>query len=490
MFKLDKILPKCGKYLTIFVLLWTLVSLLMNGYRVRAEADLSSMGDIPEAVNEAAGVNKNEPNVVTATGNLTSAGILNAAVTTMGVAAVVDSPEQLGEIMENSTAARKVGFGFVGKTDKALTAMIYNYPMKISPGNYMVQEWSPKAATTVSAAKTGTEMLDPIHSLWKYVCNITYVGFVVVTIIIAFMIMFRQKIGGQVAVTITNAIPRVLIGMVLVHLSYFIAGLILSFGTFLMGLSGYVLSKAGKEITGVDYPTLGLGGPWHIWRGVKDAVLSGVDTDSTNVTPANFFNWHGVGALGGVATSLLSLPAIGIPVVLVSIATAFPGTEIVELIIKLIFSVGLIYAGIRIFFNLLLAYANIFMSVVILPIVTLVGSLPGQEKIIINSYKAILSNALMFPATYLMLNLGVLVSVASVNSPITFPESIDTAIVEPGGGNLGGFVGYAIILATVSVKKLIDEFMKNQQSQGMQAVTQNIMQMSQKTPVVGKLLAQ
>ena len=69
-----------------------------------------------------------------------------------------------------------------------------------------------------------------LDKLWGQSRNIAYMFFVVAMIVIGFMIMFRNKIGGQVLVSISNSIPQLIICLVLVTFSFAIAGIMLDIG--------------------------------------------------------------------------------------------------------------------------------------------------------------------------------------------------------------------------------------------------------------------
>lgn len=69
-----------------------------------------------------------------------------------------------------------------------------------------------------------------LDKLWGQSRNIAYLFFVIAMITIGFMIMFRNKIGGQMMVTVGNSIPQLIICLVLVTFSFAIAGIMLDLG--------------------------------------------------------------------------------------------------------------------------------------------------------------------------------------------------------------------------------------------------------------------
>src|SRR3989344_4497883 len=71
----------------------------------------------------------------------------------------------------------------------------------------------------------GFGALTPVQDLWRVFRNASYVGFVIVFVIIGFMIMLRAHISPQAVATIQDSIPRLVVALILVTFSYAIAGL-------------------------------------------------------------------------------------------------------------------------------------------------------------------------------------------------------------------------------------------------------------------------
>ncbi|MGB9911493.1 MAG: hypothetical protein ACPLKP_02705 [Microgenomates group bacterium] len=74
---------------------------------------------------------------------------------------------------------------------------------------------------------SGYQGLIPILKLWKAFRNISYLFFTIVFILFGFAIMFRAKINPQTVISIQNAIPKIVIGLILVTFSYAIAGFLI-----------------------------------------------------------------------------------------------------------------------------------------------------------------------------------------------------------------------------------------------------------------------
>ena len=273
----------------------------------------------------------------------------------------------------------RIGNGVVGTLDNGLKTALYSYPGEVTMYNAIYQDWSPSRMNQAEAASSGTVILSPVRKLFEYVRGIAYVGSVLIIVVIAFMIMFRQKVGGQVAVTITNALPRVLIGFILIHFSFWIASVILSLSTFLMAIAEVAITNAIVDISGFsDVQTIGLGGPVHLWWNIFHWVLGPTAVkDSTSGIGGWVGGLFGVNPVRSFFESKASLSTI--PTVARSMWSMGVDLSIGGIIVKLVFAVGLIFAVFKIFFNLIKAYAQIFLKVIALPITTLFGMFPVKK---------------------------------------------------------------------------------------------------------------
>jgi hypothetical protein len=112
------------------------------------------------------------------------------------------------------------------------------------------------------SAGFGYGALDPVRTLWMATRNVAYVLFVLVTLVLAFMIMFRVKISPQVVVSVQSALPKIAIGLVLVTFSYAIAGFLIDLMYVFIGLisiifAGTNLLSSNNPVTLFGYLTTG-----------------------------------------------------------------------------------------------------------------------------------------------------------------------------------------------------------------------------------------
>lgn len=499
MSKVETIFAKCMTYVICAMLMLTVFASGFGILKVSAEGDTTttteSQGDTTttEGATEDAGAlfdgaaevgnaayTTEDPSKITVLNSFNrnfTAGLVTGSAILLGTAGPTNDPEVQARIYEATPYASIIGNGLVGNAGGMVTMALNNYPAGITPATYMVESWSPSRANEVYAVTSWTDSLSPIYPLWEFMTGVAYTLFILVVIAIGFMIMFRQRIGGQIAVSITNALPRVLIGMLATHLSFFFASVILGLGTFLMGVFASMLQSSGLA------NPIEIASPLSVW-GVRGFVL-------------------GATALGGGGDlgPLWDLGKMGVPIISdiasnLSLMFSGGGDNVAwglgSIIIKLVLAIGLLYASFRIFFNLISAYVRIFIKVITLPIVTVFGSLPGQEAMIFNSYKGLLIDSLIFPVTFLLINLGILIAAYSMpdlgGSPITFPQlGGNTIIYEESGGNIAGFIAYGVIVSAASADIFIKEMLQFKDSESMKNAIGRVSQTLSKTPLIGNL---
>ncbi len=242
-----------------------------------------------------------------------------------------------------------------------------------------------ESANVVSPAYAqgiGFASLDVVLSAWKVFRNIAYLFFVVVFILIGFMIMFRQKINGQTVVTAQQAIPNIIISLLMVTFSYAIAGLLIDAMYvsmyLLLGLFGYAASD---------------------WSSFLDSNI------------LNFGLRIVVGSAGNAAAALQGT----LSDILSNTGLADVVATIPSLIGAAIFALAILYGIFRLFFELLKTYVNILLSVVLSPILLMMGAIPGRNPFM-TWLKGLIGNLIAFPTVLLILIIYDMMTNGIVNS--------------------------------------------------------------------------
>ena len=87
-----------------------------------------------------------------------------------------------------------------------------------------------------AAVGVGLAAIAPFKDLWMIFRNFAFLIMVIVMVVIGFMIMFRSKINAQTVISLENALPKIVIAMILITFSYAIAGLMIDLMYISMGL--------------------------------------------------------------------------------------------------------------------------------------------------------------------------------------------------------------------------------------------------------------
>ncbi len=97
----------------------------------------------------------------------------------------------------------------------------------VSPGAVYAQTTStqPTGAPQPYFPGTGYALLTPIQSFWGWAATLSFSFMTLIIIVVAFAMIFRARLGGKQVVQIQNAIPGIVLAMVLIPLSYPISGL-------------------------------------------------------------------------------------------------------------------------------------------------------------------------------------------------------------------------------------------------------------------------
>jgi len=178
-----------------------------------------------------------------------------------------------------------------------------------------------------------------VQRLWQATRNMSYGLLIIIIIAFALMIMFRVKISPQAVITVQSALPKVVIGLVLITFSYAIAGFLIDLMYVVIGIISSIIKAFG----------------------LVDSGYSAIDLfkDLTSDRNVLVLSWHYVlmFLLGTIATIFSAGFFGGLLLILflfvVLIATIFNSFKILWLMIK--------------------TYASIILSIVTAPLQILIG---------------------------------------------------------------------------------------------------------------------
>lgn len=235
------------------------------------------------------------------------------------------------------------------------------------------QKFNPVQPAYAQAEGIGFSALQPVQRIWTAFRNISYVGFVIIFVIIGFMIMFRAHISPQAVATIQDSIPRIVVALILVTFSYAIAGLMIDIMFVFLNIVINALQQANllsPEGGGQVFTKSVFGVIFGLWTSAFQAVFNAIYNVINDVVKLpgifdNLFGWLG----GGIAA--------------------------------LVLGIALLFIMFRVFFMLLMAYVMIIILTMVAPFFFLIQALPGNTGAR-EWFKQMTANVSVFPVTALM----------------------------------------------------------------------------------------
>lgn len=266
-------------------------------------------------------------------------------------------------------------------------------------------------AQSVGLPTSGAAALGPIYNIWEVIRNLTYIIFTVYFIIIAFMILFRQKIGGQDYVSIVNSIPKVIMALILVTFSLPLAGLMLDIGNVCNALTvslfgklmpgiGDILEKL-NTIPGNNVPSYNI---ISLLNGFLTESFSGV-ANGPNGSPVTNSLYT---TITFVIQSLASfqVPGNSANLNIIQGPAPAPGQNPASVLsvlgtslLSFLFSLTFLQSIFKIFFGLIINYVELILKIIFSPI-QLIGSIFNGTKSLTSWMRSVLSNVLVFPAVF------------------------------------------------------------------------------------------
>ncbi len=145
--------------------------------------------------------------------------------------------------------------------------------------------FTPKA---YAAEGIGFSAIKPFADIWKIFRDLSYMLLVIFLMAIGFMIMFRTKLNPQTVISVENALPKIVISLILITFSFAIAGFLIDLMYIITAIMISILTKndVNHIPTAVFQNQYLLSSGWDIWlRDVrlglpKSVNLSGLFTSA------------------------------------------------------------------------------------------------------------------------------------------------------------------------------------------------------------------
>ena len=324
-----------------------------------------------------------------------------------------------------------------------------------------------------------------ILELWTISRNVAYLLFVVVLVVIGLMIMFRTRLNPQTVINVQLALPRIVVGLILVTFSFAIAGLIIDtvyLGHNLINTIYYKEFPLNQLDPNPDPYTLDFVGDLLTGRSFGGAGV---------INKLGEF----IGGLGRTLFALIcEIPGIN----------KLPGSKcakttltITDKIIPLIFAFTLLGTGIKIFFALITKYVTLILQTIFSPFVFLFSAIPGRQEVVSNFFRQMLSAALTFPAMAFMFYLAAYIvdSNIGLNLP-SLPPLNKTGVLAPGSAQvittadprvLEPLIGLGILMASAQIPQALDQLL-SVKAGITSAAAPDVSGTLRKIPIIGSLL--
>ncbi len=263
----------------------------------------------------------------------------------------------------------------------AIASILDSSNRDISAINYFSKVFSKFSIIKEANAQEGFgfNAIGIVQNMWTASRNAAYAIIVLITIIFAFMIMFRVKLSPQLVISVQSALPKVFMALILATFSFAIAGLMIDLMYVFMGfISAILASIDGTGGVSFDFVYGFVSGNWL-----------GVHVSSFLVVV-----WY----------MMLYVVFFFIAIV-ISFAAALAQLSVFNTILSILFlfvAVYLIILGfiymIKIPWMLIKALAAIYMSVIIAPLQIIIGAIAPQMGFG-PWLKNLIANLLVFPIT-------------------------------------------------------------------------------------------
>ena len=319
------------------------------------------------------------------------------------------------------------GKSAVASIGNVITAMYANPPADLALWIQNTGQTLGFVPRQVNAQGIGFSGLSPLLPIWEAFRNIAYTLLAVIMIVIGFMVMFRKKIDPKTVVTVQNALPKIVLTLLLITFSYAIVGLAIDLMYLSIALIASLLIPVSHGTLGTNtastYMNGGIGALFgQVWKGGQNAAQDIVNFLSPPTLSANYFGgimkpiWRDI--LGGLMWFLVAL--------------------------------FVLITFIRIVFLLIFAYIQIIISLLLGPLQILTESLPGS-----NGFSSWLKNLFANLAVF-TITAGVMMFAIIIDSFGTANGNLWTPPLLSGSGSSSGFLG----LITIGLLSQIPNFAK------------------------------
>jgi len=306
---------------------------------------------------------------------------------------------------------------------------------------------------TMAAEGIGFAAIKPFSNLWKIFRDLSYMLLVIVLIAIGFMIMFRAKINPQTVISVENALPKIVISLILITFSFAIAGFLIDLMYMsivllvaLLGSNGnnYNVTQFQNNYIGAGssqlFKDVSAGQPWFTQFGIlpvlSDSLLGIlppiISVGIKSIVGLIFTVWIGnlvhlsfvtpftkafdgvTAATFGIGNIFSALTGTGGALLAYFVLFLLGFTTIFTLILNILLVGTLVFLVFRIFALLFSSYLKLLLLVIVGPFLLIFEAIPGKN-VFAWWLKSIFGNLLAFPVTIAIFLIGYIIVNSSVD---------------------------------------------------------------------------
>jgi hypothetical protein len=310
-------------------------------------------------------------------------------------------------------------------------------------------------ASPAKAQGFGYTKLGGIQQYWNGFLSMAYSIIVLITIIFAFLIMFKVKLNPQTVITVQSALPKIIGAVILATFSYGIAGLLIDLMYVVSGLFASLMQTAGFAASATKA---------YAW------IVPVTGPIATSFTIFWFMLSYAIMFALAVLWSIISI--FGGNLVFFGIFGTLVG--LVFMLLWLWVVILMVVYAIRIPWVLLKNLISIYMSIVVAPLQIVVGSLVPSFGFT-QWLKKLIAELLVFPVTGLFMFLAwrTLIHSFSVNltSPliaqgmaklfgVTLPPPLWAPEIIGSTGSMSGLIWIAMSFTLIALLPKVIDIMK------------------------------
>lgn len=340
---------------------------------------------------------------------------------------------------------------------------------------------APKAYAQVDPQETGVgfQSLSQIQNLFELVRNIVFVLLVGLFVIVGILIMVRFHIDPRTVMTVQNQIPKAIVAIILISLSYAIAGFLVDamWVTTYLGINTVAGTRVSCNPTGgaVD-PNRELPLAAAATSGIINNPI-GFTTDIFGDQTGCFGSFDGISGLsltvGQTFADMVSRAFLGA----VGLDEDFGGDcnitnfgacvqraifEIVKFFATiaafLVILIALLAALFRLWFMLLKNYIMLLLDIILGPFIIMLGLIPASSYGFGKWIRSIIAQLAVFPAAAVLL---VMASVIATDPAVNTPGSgvfVPPLIGNPNiADNMGAIIAFGFILVAPNLLETLRE---------------------------------